>query len=282
MSERPTHQCSGSFQLLSKGTGKYRVQMTDCPRQCQQDGVNLNYRVCLACIELKPKPEQTSRPPPFHTPDSPEPIPQLAPGSGSQLIENIEVLDEKGIWIKARALHDSGADLTAVDTDFTDGLGTRPLVSSRDFSVSTIHGTSGIASEYTLTIRMQGAPRTAKFLGVAKMAKLYPGHRLQLQEKLLRMYGLKEEHLYQETGIVNLLIGSNRSSLFPTTLYQQDNVIIARSKFTGKLLVQGAAKLPNLANHHLAAQTLRLCGLKFHESPATDPYVTPPRTHQRR
>ena len=352
MSEQPTHRCGGSFQLLSKDTGKYREQITDCHRRCQQDGVNMNHRVCLVCIEIKSKLKQASgkgaapdptrrtvsnqlglgggegaqleelgdqfqdfsalqddsywsphlsffsnqiqtgqspiprpgtpHPSPLHTPDTPEPIPQLAPGSGSQLLENIEVLDENGIWIKVRALHDSGADLTAVDTAFADGLGIRPLASSRDFSVTTIHGTSGIASEYTLTIRMPGAPRTAKFLGVTKMAKFYPGHRLQLQEKFLRMFRLKKEHLYQEAGIVNLLIGSNSSSLFPTILYQQDNVIFARSKFTGKLLVQGAIKLPNLANHHLAAQALRLCGLKLHESPTTDPRVAPPRAHRRR
>ena len=114
---------------------------------------------------------------------------------------------------------------------------------------------------------MKGVPKTAKFLGINGLAKPYPGHRLHIQEGLLRKLGLKKDILYQDGSIVSLLIGSNSSSLFPTVLYQQDNVIIAQSKFTGKYLIQGATKFLDSPNRHLAVQTLQLNTLQFDDLP---------------
>ena len=147
--------------------------------------------------------------------------------------------------------------------DFAIGLGLTPHATPAKYEVTTLHGATSIASEFTLTFRMKGTLRTAKFLGVKNLAKRYPGHRLHVPEKLLRKCGLKGDILYQDDSVINLLVGSNSSSLFPTILHQQDNVIIAQSKFTGKYLIQGAAKFLGFPNQYLAAQALQLNTLQF-------------------
>ena len=151
--------------------------------------------------------------------------------------------------------------------DFATSLGLIPHAPPNDYEVTTLHGTTGAASDFTLTLRMKGVPKTAKFLGINGLAKPYPGYRLHVQEELLNKAGLKKDILYQDGSIVNLLIGSNSSSLFPTVLHQQDNIIIAQSKFTGKYLIQGATKFLDSPNRHLAVQTLQLNTLRFDDLP---------------
>ena len=141
-----------------------------------------------------------------------------------------------------------------------------------------LHGTTGIASEFTLTLCMKGTPKTAKFLGIESLAKPYSGHRLHVREGLLHKFGLKKDILYQDDSVVNLLIGSNSSSLFPTVLHQQANVIIAQSKFTSKYLIQGATKFLGFPNQYLAAQTLQLNTLQFNNlQPHEETSATLPR-----
>ena len=209
---------------------------------------------------------RTQENPPCPLPGTPEALQQLPSGSGSQLLETVEIRNRDGDWVEARILYDSGADLTATDMDFATSLGLTPCPTPGKYQVTTIHGTTGIASQFTLTFRMQGALRSAKFLGIEKLARRYPGHRLTVPDKLLRKFNLKKDILYQDASVVNLLVGSNSSSLFPTVLYQQDNLIIARSKFTGKFLIQGATKSLGFPNQYLAAQTLQLNTLQFDDS----------------
>ena len=40
-------------------------------------------------------------------------------------------------------------------------------------------------------------------------------------------------------GVCSIIFGANLSSCFPTIVFQEDDLILARSKFSGSLLVQG-------------------------------------------
>ena len=63
-----------------------------------------------------------------------------------------------------------------------------------------------------------------------------------MDPKIKNKFKITSNALFQSGGFVNILVGTNSSALFPRIIYQEDSVILAKSRFTGNYMLQGALK----------------------------------------
>ena len=173
-------------------------------------------------------------------------VPQLPAGQSSLFLEWSYFFCFASNQLRLlRSLSDSGSNVSLVDEDVAKQMNLPWQWLEDPHMVHTCHGKSYITKEYMVTFRVEIAKnkfilKKASFLGFKGLKSEYPAYRLQIPAKIRNKFNISDEMFYQKQGPISLVFGSELTCVFPRAVYHEDNICIARSALSGRLLVQGA------------------------------------------